>query len=249
MDKRPLIVISFASLLAFAACKGQNFSADGLQSGALSMVKAATLSNEEVAAKSLATAQQIDSESQVAPAGSPYDARLQNLARYIIIPGYNFNFKVYMSQELNAFALPSGDVRVNSALMDAMNDQELLFVIGHEVGHVVRQHSTDQFKLAYAASGLRDVAASSSGTAGQIASSDLGGLAEKFVNAQFSQTQEEDADDYGVLLLKSNNLSPAIGAAALRKLASAGSNPSLTQKLFSSHPEPEARAKRIEQRG
>lgn len=239
--------IPLAALLLLSACKGQSFSQEGLTSGALGMFKAATLSNEEIAAKSLATAQQIDSESEVAPAGSAYDTRLQNLARYISIPSHTFNFKVYMTSELNAFALPSGDVRVNSGLMDAMNDQELLFVLGHEIGHVVRQHSTDQFKLAYAAAGVRDIAASNSGTAGALASSELGDVAEKFINAQFSQTQEQDSDDYGVILLKTYKISPAVGASALRKLAGAGSgNASLTQKLFSSHPEPESRAKRIE---
>lgn len=235
------------TLAALAACKGQNFSKEGLTGGLMGIANAATLSNEDVAKKSLATAQTLDGKAQLAPAGSPYDARLQNLARYINIPGYQFNFKVYMTSELNAFALPSGDVRVNSGLMDAMNDQELLFVIGHEVGHVVRQHSTEEFKLAYAAAGVRDIAASNSGTVGDIASSELGDVAEKFINSQFSQNQEQEADDYGVVMLKTYNLAPSVGATALRKLASGGNgNTSLTAKLFASHPDPESRAKRIE---
>jgi putative metalloprotease len=243
-------VCCLLSVLALTACKGQSFSKEGLTSGILGIANAATLSNEEVAAKSLDTAQALDGEAQIAPSGSAYDVRLQNLARYINIPGYNFRFKAYMSNELNAFALPSGDVRINTGLMDAMNDQELLFVIGHEVGHVVRQHSTDQFKLAYAAAGVRDIAAANNGTAGALASSQLGDVAEKFLNSQFSQSQEQDSDDYGVILLKAYNIPPTVGAAALRKLASGGSgNASLTAKLFSSHPDPESRARRIETKG
>ena len=55
------------SLIALSGCNGQSFSKDGLASGLMGIANAATLSNEEVAAKSLDTAQALDNEAQIAP--------------------------------------------------------------------------------------------------------------------------------------------------------------------------------------
>ena len=47
------------------------------------------------------------------------------------------NYKVYEVVDINAFACGDGSIRVFSALMDLMDDDELMAVIGHEIGHVV----------------------------------------------------------------------------------------------------------------
>lgn len=36
--------------------------------------------------------------------------------------------------------MADGTIRVNSGLMDVMNDGELRFILGHEMGHVVERH-------------------------------------------------------------------------------------------------------------
>lgn len=238
-------VLFSAFLLGMTGCKGQNLSMDNVMNGAMGMVQPMSMTDAEVVQMAAKSTQELDAANKIAPAGSAYDVRLQNITQRINIPGYHFNFKVYQTNELNAFALPNGEVRVYSGLMDAMTDQELLFVIGHEVGHVVNRHSLQEFRVAAASSGIRSIAVSSTGTLGQIANGQLGELTEKFVNAQFSQSQEEQADDYGLVILKANGLSPKIGAAALRKLASARSTGLLT-RMFSSHPDPESRAQRLE---
>ena len=51
------------------------------------------------------------------------------------VDGIPLNFKVYDVIDVNAFACPDGSVRVFSSLMDIMDDDELLGVIGHEIGH------------------------------------------------------------------------------------------------------------------
>ena len=233
-------------LFGLSACDGKNINMDSLMNGAMGMAQPLMISDSEVVQMAAQSAQEEDAKNTLAPVGSPYDVRLQKIAQYINIPGYKLHFSVYMVKELNAFALPNGEVRVYSGLMDAMSDQELLFVVGHEVGHVVHRHSLDQYRLAAAASGMRGIAATSTGTIGQIASGQLGGITEKFVNAQFSQTQEQEADDYGASILKSSGISPKVGAAALRKLASGSSDTGFMNRMFSSHPDPEKRAQRIE---
>jgi Zn-dependent protease with chaperone function len=44
-------------------------------------------------------------------------------------------------RRFNAFALPNGKVVVLDGMSEALSDDELLAVLGHEVGHVVHRHS------------------------------------------------------------------------------------------------------------
>jgi putative metalloprotease len=126
--------------------------------------------------------------------------------------------------------------------MDRMNDEELLFVIGHEMGHVVEQHIKRKIRLAYASSAVRKAIASQQSEAGEMARSVLGALAENLVNAQFSQQEERSADDYGVRFLKQEGYGAEPAISALTKLATLGGGHS----LLASHPAPESRAERLQ---
>lgn len=57
------------------------------------------------------------------------------------LPGAQWEFVVFESDELNAFALPGGKVGVYTGLLNlASSDDELASVMGHEIGHVVARH-------------------------------------------------------------------------------------------------------------
>ena len=203
---------------------------------------AITLSDEDVKKLARHAAQAADREQQVAPPGNPYDTRLRKLvARYSDRDGYTFNFKAYLTREVNAFAMADGTIRVFSGLMDIMNDQELLFVVGHEMGHVVKNHSRKKVVLAYATSAVKKGLAAQENEVGQIARSMVGDFAEQLTNAQFSQHEERQADQYGAALLLAggHDISPAISA--LEKLADLAKR----HTFLSSHPDPAARALRL----
>lgn len=207
---------------------------------------AITLTDEDVKKLARHAAQAADGEQQVAPAGNPYDTRLRRLvARYSERDGYTFNFKVYLTREVNAFAMADGTIRVFSGLMDIMNDQELLFVVGHEMGHVVKNHSRKKVVLAYATSAVKKGLAAQENEVGQIARSMVGDFAEQLTNAQFSQHEERQADQYGAALLQAggHDISPAISA--LEKLADLAKR----HTFLSSHPDPAARALRLSKVG
>src|SRR5262245_55204443 len=147
--------------------------------------KAATVSDDEVKSYSK---QMRDYEEKtqvkVAPASSKYAKRLARLtSNYHDYDGMKLNFKVYEVKEVNATA--DGSIRLYTGLMDLMNDDELLFVLGHEMGHVKNGHATKAMRTALATSGVRKAAASTGGTAGVLAASELGGLAEAVLNAQY----------------------------------------------------------------
>ena len=90
----------------------------------------------------------MDKNNPVADEKDPYTVRLRKLTKGITeADGIPLNFKVYKVTDVNAFACPDGSVRVFSALMDVMDDDELLGVIGHEIGHVTLHHSKNAFKM------------------------------------------------------------------------------------------------------
>ena len=98
--------------------------------------------------------------------------------------------------------MADGTIRIYAGLMDLLDDGELLFVVGHEMGHMAKEHIRKKIRLAYAASAVRKGIASQGGAAGDVAGSLLGGLAEALLNAQFSQLEEKEADDAGLAFLK-----------------------------------------------
>lgn len=209
--------------------------------------RAMTLSNREIMGVASQYAAQMDTQNQLAPPNNPYSVRLAKLTgRHILEDGMRLNYRAYISPQINAFALADGTVRVYSGLMDYMTDEEVLGVIGHEIGHVKNNDHKDKLRTALLSSAARKAAATSNSMLGQMATSAVGALAQNLVNAKFSQSQETDADDYGLQFLKRNGYNPRAMATALQKLAklSAGRS-NFVQQMFSTHPDPQKRALRM----
>ena len=205
-------------------------------------VSAVTLGDEDVRRLSRQAAAEEDARHQVAPTGNPHDQRLRRLvAAHASYQGRSYNFKVYLGDTVNAFAMADGSIRVYGRLMELMSDEELLFVIGHEMGHVALDHSRKKVVLAYAASAVRKGLAAQESEVGQLAGSVLGDFAEQLVNAQFSQHEEHRADDFGAAFLHSLGHDRAAAVSALDKLARLARN----HTFLSSHPDPEQRAQRL----
>ena len=238
------------AVLAFGLACAMPLHATGLDIGraigaASDLGKAATVSDDEV--KSYARqmrAYEEKSREKVAPASSKAAQRLAALTdRYRNYDGLNLNFKVYQSSQVNANASADGSVRVYAGLMDMMTDDEMLFVIGHEIGHVKHGHSAKAMRTALATSGMRKAAgATGNATVSTLADSELGGLLQAVANAQHSQAQETQSDDYGLEFLRKARGKTDGAASSLRKLAKLGGGGA---SILSSHPDPARRADRM----
>jgi putative metalloprotease len=207
---------------------------------AIDLLKAATVSDQELQNASLQMRAREDRKQSVAQAGNAYAQRLDRLTKkHVTENGLKLNFRVYLSPSINANASPDGSIRIYSGLMDKMTDAELLGVIGHEIGHVLHKHSLASLRTAYLASAGRKAAASSSGALGTLADSELGALAEAVFNAQFSQSQETESDDVALEFMKRHNYDARAMESAFRKLGNSGGG------MLSSHPNSVARADRV----
>ncbi len=239
MMRRQLLVLF--CILWITACDNTDV-VTAVGSG-IDAVKAVTLSDEDVLSIASKSAELSDNKHHIAPPDSEYSVRLnRTMGRNVKDGGVEFNHAVYMINEANAFAMADGSIRIYSGLMDMLNDEELRFVVGHEMGHVLKKHIRKQIQLAYAASAVRKGIASQNSTAGELARSVFGSLAESLMNAKFSQLEEKEADDYGLLFLKRNNSKPQHAVSALKKLARLGKGHS----FLSSHPDPDRRAERLQ---
>lgn len=209
----------------------------------LDALKAATLSDETVRSLAREAATHADGMHPLAPENSPEAERLRRLlADHGEQGNFRFEVKVYLVPEVNAFAMADGTIRFFSGLMEMMDDDELRFVLGHEMGHVVHDHVRKRMQLAYAGSALRKGIAAQNNAVGAIARSELGAFVEQLTGAQFSQQEEKEADDYGLAFLRDNGYRPEAAVTALRKLATLGDNHS----FLASHPAPSMRAERLE---
>jgi len=216
--------------------------------------QAATLTDAQMAAYVKEYIDWMDANNPVCDADDPHAERLARLTEGLCdADGIALNFKVYNVVDVNAFACPDGSIRVFSSLMDIMSDEELLGVIGHEVGHIAHRDSKKAYRTALMTSALKDGIASSNGKAARLTDSQIGDLGEALVNATYSQKQERDADDYGYEFLKKAGKNPWAMAYSFRRLkqmqeeAGAQKSSKLNQ-LFSTHPDLDVRIERMEKR-
>ena len=164
--------------------------------------------------------------------------------------GIKLNFKVYKTTQYNAFACPDGSVRVFSALMDILNDNELLGVIGHEIGHVALRHSKKVWQDALLRSAASDVIASKSRSWAGLSDSYLGEITSVALSAKHSRWHETQADDFGYEFLKKNGKNPWAMGLAFKKLKAISQQKDCSKyekllEAFSSHPDFDERINRM----
>ncbi|MBK4118675.1 M48 family metallopeptidase [Pluralibacter gergoviae] len=245
MNIRSLLV---ALGIAGALTGCQNMDSNGLMSSGAEALQAYTLTDAQVKELSDKACTEMDSKATIAAAGSDYAQQLNKIAAALgdNINGQPVNYKVYVTKDVNAFAMANGCIRVYSGLMDMMNDNEVEAVIGHEMGHVALGHVKKGMQVQLSTNAVRVAVASAGGTIGSLSQSQLGDLGEKLVNAQFSQRQESQADDYSYDLLRKRGISPAGLATSFEKLAKQEAGRQST--MFDDHPASEERAQHIRDR-
>lgn len=216
-------------------------------SGASKVYQAYTLSDADMVGYVKEYVEYSDKQNRLAPASSPYHKRLQQLVSGIKdVDGTPLNFRVYITDEVNAFACADGSVRVYSGLMDLMTDDEVLGVIGHEIGHVAHKDSKNAAKQALINSAIIDGLGSMGSKAKALSESQLASLGESLLSSKYSRKQETSADDYGYDFLVKKGRNPWSMAMAFDKLQKLESgSASKLSSMFSSHPDTSSRIKHI----
>lgn len=220
-------------------------------SGLIKITEAISIDNREFAEAVKEEVLYLDKQNKVLPTGNAYSKRLARLTKGMSnADGIPLNFKVYQTTEVNAFACPDGSVRVYSALMDALTDDELLGVLGHEIGHVALRHSHKAWRDALLRSAASDALGVVSNKWARLSDSMLGSLSSVAISAKHSRYHETEADDFGYEFLKQCGKDPMVMVKMfekLKKLSNQGSSSRYSKWLgaFSSHPNFDERIERI----
>ncbi|MBI3922978.1 MAG: M48 family metallopeptidase [Armatimonadetes bacterium] len=118
---------------------------------------------------------------------------------------YKFHFQVVKDQQVNAFALPGGEVVIMSGLIAASRTpEEFAGVLAHEMQHVIGRHGLRQMIHSL---GIVVVAQIAFGGAGELLAI-LRNRAPRLLSLKFSRKQETEADTKGLELLHAARISP-----------------------------------------
>jgi predicted Zn-dependent protease len=158
---------------------------------------------------------------------------------------YKFQFHVLADpQTVNAFALPGGPVFITRALLQRLGSEaQLAGVLGHEVGHVVARHSSEQIAKSQLAQGI--VGAVGVATSDQQAAQAAAFVAQ-MAQMKYGRQDELQADTLGVDLMSSAGYDPRemIEVMEVLKKASGGTR---QPEFFSTHPDPGNREEKLRQ--
>ncbi|MGO4772374.1 M48 family metalloprotease [Flavobacterium sp. W22_SRS_FK3] len=245
MKKKFIILGIVFTALGFTRMQAQiNFGEKAI--GAVQKgVSSFMLTNADAAKLSKEAVDKLDAEHEVAGPTDPYTLRLNRVfGKHTSGVGYTLNYKVYKLKEVNAFATADGSVRVYSGLMDIMDDNELLAVIGHEIGHVANNDSRDAMRAAYQKEALIDGVSSQSATIASVTDSQLGKIGSAMIDSKHSRKQEAEADLFAYDFMKRNGYNVNAEESAFRILAkmSEGTEASFLDQMMSSHPDSRQRA-------
>ena len=160
-----------------------------------------------------------------------------------------FTFKVVDDPAVNAFAIPGGFCYVNTGLIRfAETEAELASVIGHEIGHVVGEHSMKRMSKARAINAtlslgsiLGSIFIGEKTTENVLLVADLAGTG---ILLNYSRGDELEADRFGIQQMHDAGINPIGSQQFFEKLSSKDKEgPSEIEKLLSTHPATKDRVK------
>jgi predicted Zn-dependent protease len=156
---------------------------------------------------------------------------------------YRFSFHVLADpRTINAFALPGGPVFITEGLLRLLRTEgQLAGVLGHEIGHVIARHSSEQLAKAQLTQGL--IGAAVIGT-GDYTTAQIGQMVGSLINMRYGRDDELEADALGIRILSEAGYDPRAMTGVMETLAKASSG-SRQPEFFSTHPHPENRQARI----
>ena len=148
-------------------------------------------------------------------------------------PGWKWEMHVLSSKEVNAWCMPGGKIAVYTGLIDQMKptDDELAAVMGHEIGHALREHGREQASQQMLEQLGVGLLGALTGVNTQLAQT----IADVTISLPHSRAQETEADRIGVELAARAGYDPHAAVSLWQKMdkLAGGSQP---PQFLSTHP-------------
>jgi predicted Zn-dependent protease len=158
---------------------------------------------------------------------------------------YRFQFHLLADpQTINAFALPGGQIFITAALFKLLeSEDQLAGVLGHEIGHVVGRHSTQQIAKSELINGIAQGAGVAMSDGHSSGSMQIARQVAGMINLKYGRDDETEADSLGVKFLIEAGYDPEAMIGVMQILKDhAGKGP---PQILSSHPDPGNRIEHI----
>lgn len=153
-----------------------------------------------------------------------------------------FPWETYIIKDdnvLNAFCAPGGYIFVYTGLIKYLDSEdELAGVLGHEIAHADRRHTTDQLTKQYGVGVLLDVVFGRDNNA-------LKNIVGNLLSLKYSRTDETEADKYSVIYLCPTQYKADGAAGFFKKLIDNGQGTG-NFEFLSTHPNPDNRVENIQ---
>jgi len=164
------------------------------------------------------------------------------------LKGYNWEFNLVESKEVNAWCMPGGKVVVYTGLLPiTQNETALAVVLGHEITHAVAGHGRERMSQQLLAQGIQvagDVALGSNPATVNIFNQVYAPTSQVAVLLPYSRKNEYEADHYGLIFAAMAGYDPREAVAFWKRMAAlGGQKPPI---LLSDHPADADRIAKLE---
>ena len=159
---------------------------------------------------------------------------------------WSYRFRVVESKDVNAFALPGGNMFIFTGLLDKIGStDELAGVTGHEIAHVRREHWAKQYASQQKRSVGLGVLLGLTKAKGAIR--DIAGIGNSLLSLSYSRNDEYDADRNGLINMVAANYDPRGMIDLFQTLQQASGNKGGGPEFLSTHPMSRERLERVEE--
>ena len=164
------------------------------------------------------------------------------------LDGYQWDFNLVESKEVNAWCMPGGKVVVYSGILPLTRDENgLAVVLGHEISHAVARHGAERMSDQAVIQGLSttlSTALSQNPTATKSLFMQAVGVGGQVGMLKFSRTQESEADHLGLIFMAMAGYDPRGALPFWQRMAAQSQNN--TPEFLSDHPADATRIADIE---
>ncbi len=160
------------------------------------------------------------------------------------IAGYDWQYNVIVSPELNAWCMPGGQIAFYEGIMPVCEDETgVAVVMGHEIAHAVAQHGNERMsqELAIQMGGMALNVALQEQKEETIALAMLafGVGSQVGVQLPYSRTHESEADELGLYFMAMAGYNPQVAPEFWQRMNKDGGE--RPPEFLSTHPDPSNR--------
>lgn len=172
----------------------------------------------------------------------------QRLASFSDRQELDYHFYVLEKEDVNAFALPGGYIYIFEGLIEKLkSDDQIAFVLAHEIGHVAARHSVKRMQGALA-SNLLVLASTQVESSGNIDPTTSAMLTINTLLSGYSQEDELLADSLAVKYTQAAGFEPRFGIDVMNILKNEQKNKIVQMSYFKTHPHTHKRIRGIKER-